>query len=127
MMDWNVPAVLLPLLEPMGWGEGRTTILGLRERVFTDCVSSLANDMALHEHFIFDPWTRRILHLRLHYGHIDILDKIYTSTRSRVSKSSKGINLSVEIVVGYYNVHLGGQVGSEHYLLTGIVTMLSRA
>jgi callose synthase len=73
-----------------------TTILGLREHIFTGSVSSFANYMALQEiSFVtLGQWVlTRPLHIRHHYGHPDIFDKIFAMTRGGVSKESKGINL----------------------------------
>merc|ERR1719443_2867391 len=83
------------------------TILGLREHIFTGSVSSLANYMALQEISFVTLGQRvltRPLHIRLHYGHPDVFDKLFFITRGGVSKSSKGINLSGDIFAGYNNV-----------------------
>jgi len=61
----------------------------------------------------------RPLHIRLHYGHPDIFDKLFFITRGGISKSSKGINLSEDIFAGYNNVIRGGSVGFKEYLQVG--------
>ena len=99
-----------------------TTILGLREHIFTGSVSSLANYMALQELSFVTLGQRvltRPLHIRLHYGHPDVFDKLFFITRGGVSKSSKGINLSEDIFAGYNNVVRGGSVGFKEYLQVG--------
>eukprot|EP00537_Pseudo-nitzschia_pungens_P009567 CAMPEP_0172380904 /NCGR_PEP_ID=MMETSP1060-20121228/70676_1 /TAXON_ID=37318 /ORGANISM="Pseudo-nitzschia pungens, Strain cf. cingulata" /LENGTH=2133 /DNA_ID=CAMNT_0013108671 /DNA_START=189 /DNA_END=6590 /DNA_ORIENTATION=+ len=99
-----------------------TTILGLREHIFTGSVSSLANYMALQEISFVTLGQRvltRPLHIRLHYGHPDVFDKLFFITRGGVSKSSKGINLSEDIFAGYNNVVRGGAVGFKEYLQVG--------
>jgi len=99
-----------------------TTILGLREHIFTGSVSSLANYMALQELSFVTLGQRvltRPLHIRLHYGHPDIFDKLFFITRGGISKSSKGINLSEDIFAGYNNVLRGGAVGFKEYLQVG--------
>jgi callose synthase len=99
-----------------------TTILGLREHIFTGSVSSLANYMALQEISFVTLGQRvltRPLHIRLHYGHPDVFDKLFFITRGGVSKSSKGINLSEDIFAGYNNVVRGGSVGFKEYLQVG--------
>ena len=99
-----------------------TTILGLREHIFTGSVSSLANYMALQEISFVTLGQRvltRPLHIRLHYGHPDVFDKLFFITRGGVSKSSKGINLSEDIFAGYNNVIRGGSVGFKEYLQVG--------
>ena len=99
-----------------------TTILGLREHIFTGSVSSLANYMALQEISFVTLGQRvltRPLHIRLHYGHPDIFDKLFFITRGGVSKASKGINLSEDIFAGYSNVIRGGSVGFKEYVQVG--------
>jgi len=99
-----------------------TTILGLREHIFTGSVSSLANYMALQE-MSFVTLGQRVLTnplcIRLHYGHPDVFDKLFFMTRGGISKSSKGINLSEDIFAGYNNVIRGGQVAFKEYLQVG--------
>ena len=99
-----------------------TTILGLREHIFTGSVSSLANYMALQEISFVTLGQRvltRPLHIRLHYGHPDVFDKLFFITRGGISKSSKGINLSEDIFAGYNNLLRGGAVGFKEYLQIG--------
>eukprot|EP00567_Pseudictyota_dubia_P000459 CAMPEP_0197467590 /NCGR_PEP_ID=MMETSP1175-20131217/65644_1 /TAXON_ID=1003142 /ORGANISM="Triceratium dubium, Strain CCMP147" /LENGTH=2205 /DNA_ID=CAMNT_0043003667 /DNA_START=287 /DNA_END=6905 /DNA_ORIENTATION=+ len=99
-----------------------TTILGLREHIFTGSVSSLANYMALQE-TSFVTLGQRVLTkplcIRLHYGHPDVFDKLFFITRGGISKSSKGINLSEDIFAGYNAVIRGGSVGFKEYLQVG--------
>lgn len=99
-----------------------TTILGLREHIFTGSVSSLANYMALQEHSFVTLGQRvltRPLRIRLHYGHPDVFDKLFFITRGGVSKASKGINLSEDIFAGYNNIVRGGSVGFKEYVQVG--------
>jgi callose synthase len=99
-----------------------TTILGLREHIFTGSVSSLANYMALQETSFVTLGQRVLanpLFIRLHYGHPDVFDKLFFMTRGGISKSSKGINLSEDIFAGYNNVVRGGQVAFKEYLQVG--------
>mmetsp|Transcript_54913 Transcript_54913/g.164424 ORF Transcript_54913/g.164424 Transcript_54913/m.164424 type:complete len:2150 (-) Transcript_54913:26-6475(-) len=99
-----------------------TTILGLREHIFTGSVSSLANYMALQETSFVTLGQRvlaRPLHIRLHYGHPDVFDKLFFITRGGISKSSKGINLSEDIFAGYNCAIRGGSVGFKEYLQVG--------
>jgi len=99
-----------------------TTIIGLREHIFTGSVSSLANYMALQE-TSFVTLGQRVLTkplcIRLHYGHPDLFDKLFFITRGGISKSSKGINLSEDIFAGYNNAIRGGSVGFKEYVQVG--------
>ena len=99
-----------------------TTILGLREHIFTGSVSSLANYMASQEHSFVTLGQRVLtkpLRIRLHYGHPDVFDKLFFITRGGVSKASKGINLSEDIFAGYNNIVRGGSVGFKEYVQFG--------
>lgn len=99
-----------------------TTILGLREHIFTGSVSSLANYMALQETSFVTLGQRvlaRPLRIRLHYGHPDVFDKLFFITRGGISKASKGINLSEDIFAGYNCVIRGGTVGFKEYVQVG--------
>lgn len=99
-----------------------TTILGLREHIFTGSVSSLANYMALQETSFVTLGQRVLtkpLRIRLHYGHPDVFDKLFFITRGGISKSSKGINLSEDIFAGYNNAIRGGQVSFKEYVQVG--------
>jgi callose synthase len=99
-----------------------TTILGLREHIFTGSVSSLANYMALQEVSFVTLGQRvltRPLRMRLHYGHPDVFDKLFFITRGGISKASKGINLSEDIFAGYNNIIRGGSVGFKEYVQIG--------
>jgi callose synthase len=99
-----------------------TTILGLREHIFTGSVSSLANYMALQEISFVSLGQRvlaRPLRIRLHYGHPDVFDKLFFITRGGISKASQGINLSEDIFAGYNNVIRGGSVAFKEYVQVG--------
>lgn len=108
--------------KPKREGPLQTTILGLREHIFTGSVSSLANYMALQEISFVTLGQRvlaRPLHIRLHYGHPDVFDKLFFITRGGVSKASKGINLSEDIFAGYNSVNRGGSVAFKEYVQVG--------
>jgi len=99
-----------------------TTIIGLREHIFTGSVSSLANYMAMQEMSFVTLGQRvltRPLRIRQHYGHPDVFDKLFFITRGGISKSSKGINLSEDIFAGYNNTIRGGAVGFKEYVQVG--------
>ena len=103
-------------------GSPPTTIVGFREHIFTGSVSSLANYMALQE-LSFVTLGQRVLadplRMRLHYGHPDVFDKLWFSTRGGVSKASKGINLSEDIFAGYTALIRGGGVAMKEYAQVG--------
>ena len=74
---------------PRAPGAPPVVIVGFREHIFTGSVSSLANYMALQE-LSFVTLGQRVLadplHMRLHYGHPDIFDKLWFTTRGGVSE-----------------------------------------
>jgi callose synthase len=107
---------------PRAPGAPPVVIVGFREHIFTGSVSSLANYMALQE-LSFVTLGQRVLadplHMRLHYGHPDIFDKLWFTTRGGVSKASRGINLSEDIFAGYTAVIRGGGVTMREYAQVG--------
>ena len=101
------------------------TILGFREHIFTGTskqLSSLASYMALQEG-CFVTLTQRVLwkplNVRLHYGHPDVFDKLYSMTRGGVSKASKGINLSEDIYAGFNHLLRGSTIPYIEYVQVG--------
>ena len=101
------------------------TILGFREHIFTGTskqLSSLASYMALQEG-CFVTLTQRVLwkplQVRLHYGHPDVFDKLYSMTRGGVSKASKGINLSEDIYAGFNHLLRGATIPYIEYVQVG--------
>jgi callose synthase len=98
------------------------SIIGFREHIFTGGLSSLASYMALQEG-CFVTLTQRVLweplKVRLHYGHPDVFDKLYSMTRGGVSKASRGINLSEDIYAGFNHMLRGGTIPYIEYMQVG--------
>ena len=98
------------------------SIVGFREHIFTGALSSLASYMALQEG-CFVTITQRVLwqplEVRLHYGHPDVFDKIFSMTRGGVSKASRGINLSEDIYAGFNHLLRGGTIPYVEYMQVG--------
>ena len=99
-----------------------STILGFREHIFTGSLSSLATYMALQEG-CFVTLTQRVLCeplcVRLHYGHPDVFDKLFSMTRGGVSKASRGINLSEDIYAGFNHLLRGARIPYIEYVQVG--------
>jgi len=99
-----------------------STIVGFREHIFTGELSSLASYMALQE-ASFVTLTQRILwdplRVRLHYGHPDIFDKVFSLTNGGVSKASRGINLSEDVYAGFNHLLRGGVIPYAEYVQVG--------
>ena len=70
-------------------------------------MDSLANDMVLQKNisrYYMSKSFHKSLRIRLHYSQPIVFDKLFFITRGGTSTSSKGINLSKDIVAGYNNV-----------------------
>ncbi|OQR84104.1 callose synthase [Achlya hypogyna] len=97
------------------------TIIGFREYVFTGGVSNLANFMQIQE-LSFVSLGQRMLalfHVRQHYGHPDVFDKLFAMGTGGTAKSSKGINLSEDIFAGFNSTLRGGKVTHEEFIQVG--------
>ncbi|KAL3931325.1 MAG: hypothetical protein SGPRY_001173 [Prymnesium sp.] len=57
--------------------------------------------------------------VRLHYGHPDVFDKIFSMTRGGVSKASRGINLSEDVYAGFNHLLRGGRIPYIEYVQVG--------
>jgi callose synthase len=102
--------------------ESGISILGFREHIFTGSVSSVANYMALQE-LSFVTLGQRVLasplHIRQHYGHPDLFDKVFVMTEGGMSKATKGINLSEDVFAGFNATIRGKTVGFKEYAQVG--------
>ncbi|KAF0701109.1 Aste57867_8406 [Aphanomyces stellatus] len=97
------------------------TIIGFREYVFTGAVSNLASFMQIQE-LSFVSLGQRMLalfHVRQHYGHPDIFDKMFAITTGGTAKPSKLINLSEDIFAGFNTTLRGGRVSHEEFIQVG--------
>ncbi|TMW64728.1 hypothetical protein Poli38472_011608 [Pythium oligandrum] len=97
------------------------TIIGFREHVFTGGVSNLASFMSIQE-LNFVSLGQRMLainHVRQHYGHPDIFDKLFAMSTGGTAKASKGVNLSEDIFAGFNSTLRGGYVSHEEFIQVG--------
>ncbi|CAI5724003.1 unnamed protein product [Peronospora destructor] len=97
------------------------TIIGFREHVFTGGVSNLASFMSIQE-LSFVSLGQRMLalfHVRQHYGHPDIFDKLFAMSCGGTAKASKGINLSEDIFAGFNSTLRGGRTSHEEFVQVG--------
>ncbi|MBA0654649.1 hypothetical protein Goklo_021614, partial [Gossypium klotzschianum] len=100
------------LLQEFHHNRGRRppTILGLREYIFTESVSTLAWFMSYQETSFVTIGQRLLanpLRVRFHYGHPDVFDRLFHITRGGISKASKTINLSEDVFAGRVRFHYG--------------------
>ncbi|GJY02099.1 callose synthase 3 [Tanacetum coccineum] len=105
-----------------GDGVRYPTILGVREHLFTESVSSLSRFMSIQE-ASFVTIGRRLmanpLKVRFHYGHPDVFDKLFHLTRGGVSKASNIINLSGDVFAGFNSTLRKGKVTHHDYIQVG--------
>ena len=59
------------------------------------------------------------LGVRMHYGHPDFFDKLWTCTRGGISKASKDTNLNEDIFAGFNHTLRGGRVQYAEYTQVG--------
>ncbi|PON73084.1 Glycosyl transferase [Trema orientale] len=117
--------VLEEFLKPRR-GRQKPTILGLREHIYTASVSSLSRFMsnqetsfrAIGQRTLADP-LRQVLQVRFHYGHSDIFDKIFHTTRGGISKASRTININEQIFAGFNSTLRGGLTTQHEYAQVG--------
>nr|GEV80223.1 callose synthase 3 [Tanacetum cinerariifolium] len=105
-----------------GDGVRYPTILGVREHLFTESVSSLSRFMSIQE-ASFVTIGRRLmanpLKVRFHYGHPDVFDKLFHLTRGGVSKASNILNLSGDVFAGFNSTLRKGKVTHHDYIQVG--------
>eukprot|EP00903_Cladosiphon_okamuranus_P007590 g7363.t1 len=104
-----------------GQGRGRNIgrIVGFREHVFTHDVSAVANFFSLQELNFVSATQRALdnpLHVRFHYGHPDVFDRMSAITMGGISKACKGIHLSEDIFAGFNYVLRGGEATQSDYI-----------
>ncbi|PKA57498.1 Callose synthase 12 [Apostasia shenzhenica] len=103
-------------------GARKPTILGVREHIFTGSVSSLAWFMSAQESSFVTLGQRVLanpLKVRMHYGHPDVFDRIWFSSRGGISKASRVINISEDIFAGFNCTLRGGNVTHHEYIQVG--------
>ncbi|MBA0742686.1 hypothetical protein Gogos_015719 [Gossypium gossypioides] len=112
------------LLQEFHHNRGRRppTILGLREYIFTESVSTLAWFMSYQETSFVTIGQRLLanpLRVRFHYGHPDVFDRLFHITRGGISKASKTINLSEDVFAGFNSTLRRGCITYHEYLQVG--------
>ncbi|CAI5987724.1 unnamed protein product [Closterium sp. NIES-65] len=104
------------------FSESRRRILGMREHVFTGSVSSLAAFMSAQE-TAFVTIGQRVLYnplkVRMHYGHPDVFDRVWSLARGGISKASRVINISEDIFAGFNTTLRRGAISHHEYIQVG--------
>ena len=97
-------------------------ILGFKEHVFTQTHSTLGRYMALAEH-AFGTMVQRYLynphHIRLHYGHPDMVNAHMVKKTGGVSRGCLRVNVNEDIFLGYEMAARGINIGYSEALFYG--------
>ena len=97
-------------------------VVGLREHIFTQCLSAPAYFMAQQEYLFGVMWQRLMaspLDVRMHYGHPDIFDKVWAASRGGTAKASVGVNVSEDIFAGFNTMLRGGESRHCEFMQVG--------
>ncbi|KAF8178155.1 1,3-beta-glucan synthase [Mycena galopus ATCC 62051] len=96
-------------------------IVGAREYIFSENIGILG-DLAASKEQTFGTLSARSMAFiggKLHYGHPDILNAIYMTTRGGVSKAQKGLHLNEDIYAGMNAFGRGGRIKHTEYFQCG--------
>lgn len=100
-------------------------LVGMREHIFTQDLSTPALFMSYQESQFGVVW-QRIMHqpmkVRLHYGHPDIIDKVFMHTRGGFSKASRFIQVSEDVFAGMTAMLRGGESKQIEYMQVSAVS-----
>jgi 1,3-beta-glucan synthase len=96
-------------------------IVGMREYIFSENIGVLG-DIAAGKEQSFGTTTARGLAWiggKLHYGHPDLLNGIFMTTRGGVSKAQKGLHVNEDIFAGMNAFGRGGRIKHLEYYQCG--------
>ncbi|KAF6006542.1 hypothetical protein HII13_005019 [Brettanomyces bruxellensis] len=96
-------------------------IVGTREYIFSENVGVLG-DVAAGKEQTFGTLSARTMAFvggKLHYGHPDLLNTVFMTTRGGYSKSQKGLHLNEDIYAGINALLRSGQIKHCEYLQCG--------
>lgn len=96
-------------------------ILGAREYIFSENIGVLGDVAAGKEQTFGTLFARTLGKIggKLHYGHPDILNGIFMTTRGGVSKAQKGLHLNEDIYAGMNALLRGGRIKHCEYTQCG--------
>ncbi|PWN32431.1 putative 1,3-beta-D-glucan synthase subunit [Meira miltonrushii] len=110
------------------YGSGHTehstapvAIVGAREYIFSENIGILGDVAAGKEQTFGTMAGRGLAQIggKLHYGHPDILNAIFMTTRGGVSKAQKGLHLNEDIYAGMTAFGRGGRIKHCEYYQCG--------
>lgn len=92
-------------------------ILGAREYIFSENIGVLGDVAAGKEQTFGTLFARTLGKIggKLHYGHPDLLNAIFMTTRGGVSKAQKGLHLNEDIYAGMNALLRGGRIKHCEY------------
>lgn len=96
-------------------------ILGAREYIFSENIGILGDVAAGKEQTFGTLFARTLAQIggKLHYGHPDLLNGIFMTTRGGVSKAQKGLHLNEDIYAGITALLRGGRIKHCEYYQCG--------
>ena len=103
-------------------GDRPVALVGFREVIFSQDQGALAGFAAATE-YTFGSMVQRIMtwpgHVRFHYGHPDLWNKLFVMTRGGVSKATRGFHISEDVFAGYNHTMRGGRTKFKEYISVG--------
>ncbi|GAX79706.1 hypothetical protein CEUSTIGMA_g7147.t1 [Chlamydomonas eustigma] len=102
--------------------ERPTALVGFREWIFSEKAGALGSFSASAE-FAFSTIIQRTMaapaHVRLHYGHPDVFNKLYCMTRGGVSKATRQLHVSEDVFCGINLLLRGARIKYREYISVG--------
>mmetsp|Transcript_7771 Transcript_7771/g.23366 ORF Transcript_7771/g.23366 Transcript_7771/m.23366 type:complete len:731 (-) Transcript_7771:730-2922(-) len=102
--------------------ETPTALIGCREWIFSEKAGALGLFAASAE-FAFSTIIQRTMdhpaHVRLHYGHPDMFNKLYCMTRGGLSKATRQLHISEDIFAGMNHTLRGARLKYSEYISVG--------
>lgn len=99
-----------------------TALVGFREYIFSEVAGALGKFAAATE-YAFGTITQRIMtypaRVRLHYGHPDVFNKLFTMSRGGISKATRLLHLTEDVFCGCNHVLRGGKIRYKEYINCG--------
>lgn len=103
-------------------GDRPVALVGFREVIFSQDQGALAGFAAATE-YTFGSMVQRVMtwpgHVRFHYGHPDLWNKLFVMTRGGVSKATRGFHISEDVFAGYNHTMRGGRTKFKEYISVG--------
>ncbi|KAL4920320.1 1,3-beta-glucan synthase component-domain-containing protein [Aspergillus aurantiobrunneus] len=101
--------------------EPPVAILGAREYIFSENIGVLGDVAAGKEQTFGTLFARTLAQIggKLHYGHPDILNGVFMTTRGGISKAQKGLHLNEDIYAGMNAMIRGGRIKHCEYFQCG--------